>query len=158
MTAHELLTELRSKGVEIKASSEDRLVIDAPKGTITEELRAALTGNKADLLTILKAEQVQKGAEAVSHSEARSVRVPERSRVVGMESLATAANSLEANVSPPAVSAQADSAVSEEIVRLDCRSGRRQTAGLRHGDLFGGAEFDRSTAGEDGPMHVDCAG
>ena len=35
MTAHELLTELRSKGVEIKASSEDRLVIDAPKGTIT---------------------------------------------------------------------------------------------------------------------------
>ena len=28
MTAHELLTELRSKGVEIKASSEDRLVID----------------------------------------------------------------------------------------------------------------------------------
>ena len=90
MTAHELLTELRSKGVEIKASSEDRLVIDAPKGTITEELRAALTGNKADLLTILKAEQVQKGAEAVSHSEARSVRVPERSPVDGMESLAPA--------------------------------------------------------------------
>jgi len=93
MTAHELLTELRSKGVEIKASSEDRLVIDAPKGTITEELRAALTGNKADLLTILKAEQVQKGAEAVSHSEARSVRVPERSPVGGMESPATAAPS-----------------------------------------------------------------
>src|SRR2546430_6434758 len=105
MTAHELLTELRTKGVEIKASSEDRLVIDAPKGTITEELRAALSGNKADLLTILKAEQVQKGAKAfVSQPEVQSVRVPERSRVVGMESLATAANSLQANVSPPAVS------------------------------------------------------
>src|SRR2546430_17010925 len=95
MTAHELLTELRTKGVEIKASSEDRLVIDAPKGTITEELRAALSGSKADLLTILKAEQVQKGAKpSVSQPEVQSVRVPERSRVVGMESLATAANSL----------------------------------------------------------------
>src|SRR5213075_80167 len=77
MTAHELLTELRTKGVEIKASSEDRLVIDAPKGTITEELRAALSGSKADLLTILKAEGVQKGAKAsVSQPAVQNVRAP----------------------------------------------------------------------------------
>src|SRR5207302_662319 len=130
MTDHELLTELRLKGVEIKASSEDRLVIDAPKGTITEELRAALTGNKADLLTILKAEQVQKGAEAVSHSEARSVRVPERSPVGEMESPATVAPSLPsvpASVSQPAVNAQPASAVCEVIARLE-EEKRRQIA------------------------------
>src|SRR2546429_2040459 len=124
MTAHELLTELRLKGVEIKASSEDRLVIDAPKGTITEELRAALTGNKADLLTILKAEQVQKGAEAVSQPEVRSVRVPERSPVGEIKSLATAAVSLAsvpASVSQPVVSGQPASAVSEEIDRKSTR-------------------------------------
>src|SRR5438270_2436156 len=129
MTAHELLTELRSKGVEIKASSEDRLVIDAPKGTITEELRTALTGNKADLLTILKAEQVQ-GAEAVSQPEVRSVRVPEQSPVGGMESLATAAPSLPsvpASVSQPAVTPQPASAVSEEIARLEAELTRLQT-------------------------------
>src|ERR1041384_2332052 len=102
MTAHELLTELRSKGVEIKASSEDRLVIDAPKGTITEELRAALSGNKADLLTILKAEQVQEAA-SVSKPEVQSVRVPERSPLVGMESPGTFP-SVQAKVPQPAVS------------------------------------------------------
>src|SRR5438093_394577 len=119
MTAHELLTELRSKGVEIKASSEDRLVIDAPKGTITEDLRAALSGNKAALLTILKAEQVQKDAEAtLAQREMQSVRVSERHPVVGMESLATAAPSVSANVFKPAASAQPASAVSEEIARL----------------------------------------
>ena len=130
MTAHELLTELRSKGVEIKASSEDRLVIDAPKGTITEELRAALSGNKADLLTILKAEQVQKGAEAVSPPEVRNLRVPERSPVDGMESLASAAPSLpsvQASVSQPAVNGQPASAVSEEIARLEAELTRLQT-------------------------------
>jgi hypothetical protein len=64
MTAHELLSQLRAKGVEIKASGEDRLVIDAPKGTITEELRAALAGSKAELLKILKTEQMQASSPA----------------------------------------------------------------------------------------------
>jgi hypothetical protein len=57
MTAHELLNELREKGVEVKTSGDDRLVIDAPRGTITQELRSALAANKAELLQILKAEQ-----------------------------------------------------------------------------------------------------
>src|SRR4030088_2183725 len=57
MTAHDLLSQLRQKGVEVKTSGDDRLVIDAPKGTVTEELRSALSANKAELLRILKAEQ-----------------------------------------------------------------------------------------------------
>ncbi len=58
MTAHDLLAQLREKGVEVKTSGDDRLVIDAPRGTITEELRSALSAHKAELLQILKAEQV----------------------------------------------------------------------------------------------------
>ena len=42
MTAHDLLLQLRAKGVEVRTSGDDRLVIDAPKGTITEDLRSAL--------------------------------------------------------------------------------------------------------------------
>lgn len=128
MTAHELLTELRSKGVEIKASSEDRLVIDAPKGTITEELRAALTGNKADLLTILKAERVPETAEApLPQPGVPSVRAPERPALVGKESLATATPSVPAKISQPAVSVPPASAASEEIARLEAELARLQT-------------------------------
>ena len=54
MTARELITELRDKGVEVKSSG-DRLLIDAPKGTITPELRVALSEHKAELLRILNA-------------------------------------------------------------------------------------------------------
>src|SRR5436190_17440151 len=64
MTAHELLTQLREKGVEVKTSGDDRLVIDAPKGTITEELRGALSANKAELLQMLKAEQTARAQAA----------------------------------------------------------------------------------------------
>lgn len=64
MTAHELLSQLRAKGVELNISGGDRLVIDAPKGTITEELRAALSDNKAELLQILNAEQDAPAAAA----------------------------------------------------------------------------------------------
>jgi colicin import membrane protein len=57
MTARNLLSELRQKGVEIRASGDDRLVIDAPKGAITPELRSALAAHKGELLQILKSEQ-----------------------------------------------------------------------------------------------------
>ncbi len=57
MTARNLLSELREKGVELKPSGDDRLVIDAPKGAITPELRSALAAHKAELLQILKSEQ-----------------------------------------------------------------------------------------------------
>src|SRR5713226_8334186 len=57
MTARNLLSVLREKGVEVKASGDDRLVIDAPKGAITPELRSALAAHKVELLQILKSEQ-----------------------------------------------------------------------------------------------------
>jgi hypothetical protein len=79
MTAHELLALLREKGVELKTAGDDRLVIDAPKGTITEELREALSANKADLLQILKTEQTVK-AETVSNEVAESKPAPQVSK------------------------------------------------------------------------------
>src|SRR2546423_1180387 len=68
MTAHELLSQLRAKGVQVKTSGDDRLVIDAPRGTVNEELRAALAANKAELLQILKNENIE--AAALSRAEA----------------------------------------------------------------------------------------
>ena len=88
MTAHELLSQLRAKGVELKTSGDDRLIIDAPKGTITEELRNALSANKADLIHILKTEQEQNQQSAADnridapppttavHAEGSRARVP----------------------------------------------------------------------------------
>ena len=64
MTAHELLSQLRAKSVELKTFGGDRLVIDAPKGTVTEELRAALSSHKAELLQILNAEATEAAAPA----------------------------------------------------------------------------------------------
>src|SRR5881409_1011096 len=58
MTAGNLLTLLREQGVEIRTSGDNRLVIDAPKGTITPQLREELAANKADLLRILHSEQL----------------------------------------------------------------------------------------------------
>src|SRR6185295_513069 len=52
MTANELIAQLQEKGVDLKSSG-DRLVIDAPKGTITPEVRNALAEHKAELLVIL---------------------------------------------------------------------------------------------------------
>jgi hypothetical protein len=64
MTAHDLLSQLRQKGVEVKTSGDDRLVIDAPRGTINEGLRSALSAHKAELLQILKAEASGNKSEA----------------------------------------------------------------------------------------------
>jgi len=58
MTAHELLSQLRAKGVQVSASGDGRLVIDAPKGTITEDLRSSLGAHKAELLEMLKTQNV----------------------------------------------------------------------------------------------------
>lgn len=53
MNAAQLLTELKGRGVMLEAKG-DRLVIDAPKGTVTPELREVLAERKAELLTLLK--------------------------------------------------------------------------------------------------------
>src|SRR5258706_12844271 len=70
MTAHDLLLQLRARGVEVKTSGDDRLVIDAPKGTVTEELRSALSIHKAEILQILKREQAGPAESAVSAAPA----------------------------------------------------------------------------------------
>src|SRR5436190_6431739 len=57
MTAHDLLSQLRARGVDIRTSGDDRLVIDAPRGTVTDELRTALSANKAGLIQLLKDEE-----------------------------------------------------------------------------------------------------
>src|SRR5213595_3303032 len=62
MTAHELLSQLRARGVQVKTSGDNRLVIDAPRGTVNEELRSALAANKAELLQILGHENLAKAA------------------------------------------------------------------------------------------------
>lgn len=59
MTARELLSQLREKGVELSTAGGDRLVIDAPKGTITPELRSALAENKSELIKILSAPPIE---------------------------------------------------------------------------------------------------
>jgi len=61
MSARELLVQLREKGVDVKANG-DRLVIDAPRGAITPDLREALTANKAELLQILNAPPMERAA------------------------------------------------------------------------------------------------
>src|SRR5688572_16777740 len=61
MSARELLLQLREKGVDVKANG-DRLVIDAPRGAITPDLRDALTANKAELLQILNAPPIERAA------------------------------------------------------------------------------------------------
>ena len=52
MNASALLTDLRSRGISLSVSGE-RLSIDAPKGTVTPDLLAALVEHKADLIRLL---------------------------------------------------------------------------------------------------------
>lgn len=52
MSARALLEDLRRRGVNLEADGEG-LRVDAPAGTLTDELRAALTENKARLLRLL---------------------------------------------------------------------------------------------------------
>src|SRR5882724_4742818 len=103
MTAHELLSQLRSRGVEVKTSGDDRLVIDAPRGTVNEELRAALSANKAGLLQILKDENME--AEAPASAEATA---PEPAPLPV----------LEAPAPPPHVDDQIAASTAEEIGQL----------------------------------------
>src|SRR5258706_12326706 len=69
MTAHDLLSEPRGKGVEVRTSGDGRLEIDAPKGTIAEDLKSALSAHKAELLRILKAEQTKPTEDVVSEKQ-----------------------------------------------------------------------------------------
>jgi len=55
MSAHALLTEIRNAGIIVEARGE-RLHVEAKPGTLTDELRARLAANKADLLHALHAQ------------------------------------------------------------------------------------------------------
>ena len=52
MAVKSLLGELRSKGVKIKVN-DDRLTLDAPKGTLDDGLVAQIREHKAELLALL---------------------------------------------------------------------------------------------------------
>lgn len=68
MSAYNLLSELRQAGVVVKASGTDRLVVDAPKGALTPEMRAALAEHKKELLAILSVTGDQPAPEAAQSS------------------------------------------------------------------------------------------
>ncbi len=56
MKASALLEDLRRRDVTLEADG-DRLLVDAPAGTMTDDLRAALVENKEDLLELLARER-----------------------------------------------------------------------------------------------------
>ena len=52
MNADLLLTDLLARGVRITAAGE-RLIVDAPKGVVTDELRQSIADHKLELLALL---------------------------------------------------------------------------------------------------------
>ena len=56
MNAHALLEDLRSRDVQLDTDGE-RLIVDAPACTVTEEIRTALVDLKPKLLMLLEWEQ-----------------------------------------------------------------------------------------------------
>jgi hypothetical protein len=52
MNASTLLADLHRRGIKLSVSGE-RLSIDAPKGSVTPDLRSALTEHKPDLIRLL---------------------------------------------------------------------------------------------------------
>jgi hypothetical protein len=117
MTAHELLSELRAKGVEVSSSGDGRLVIDAPKGTITEDLRSSLGAHKAELLQIL-----EKRTNVEPH---RRQRLSDPNAAAGGCGYARVAPVPAAQATPPPPKSNEDHAVvasvAEEIRQLERR-------------------------------------
>ena len=54
MTGEVLLEQLRDRDIRLSANG-DRLVIDAPRGALTEQFRRSLQEHKAELLAIVTA-------------------------------------------------------------------------------------------------------
>ncbi len=63
MNLHSLLTDLSHKGVKLSAN-EDSLLVDAPKGVLTPEVRSSLAEYKAEILLLLNQSDI--GASAAS--------------------------------------------------------------------------------------------
>lgn len=130
MTAHDLLSQLRQKGVEVNTSGDNRLVIDAPKGTITEELRSALAAHKVEILQILKAEQAVKESAAPVAKAPQSVPVePEAPKTVAVAPTGPKVGEIPlAEPSPhQAEEAQVAASTADEITQLEAELMRLRT-------------------------------
>ncbi|PYS45217.1 MAG: hypothetical protein DMF71_00800 [Acidobacteria bacterium] len=136
MTASGLLSQLRESGVEIKISGDDRLVIDAPRGAITPELRSALASHKPELLQILKAEQT--GAPAVNQESNE----PGAAVIEQIKTPAAAEVQVEETQTP--------SAGSEEIRQLEAELLR-----LRTEEAARRAEVEAERAAAEKALHVE---
>lgn len=117
MSARELLVQLREKGVEVKAQG-DRLVIDAPKGLITRDLREALSANKAEILQILTAPPIERTPPRPAPVAAQEPVAPPKTAAVQLE----ASRAREPQPTSPHVSS-----VVEEINQLEAELARLRT-------------------------------
>ena len=155
MTAQNLLSQLREKGVELKTSDGDRLVIDAPKGTITDELRDALKTHKSELLQILKSENAPKPpAVASPEPEPRVADKP----AVAVSSGSHTEKQVATPTQPPRVAAPAPqteaeiaaSSRAEEIAQLEAEMLRLRTEEeARH------AEFETAHLASENALRVE---
>src|SRR5215510_11865907 len=161
MTPRELLVQLREKGVELRSNG-DRLIIDAPKGAITPDLRDALAANKAALLQILNTPlpgkkfsppSIEKptAPEPVAPTPAQTV-APPRSQTV-----APPTPSAVPVVPPTAPPAQpkvevprATLAVAAEISQLEAELAR-----LRHEEEARRAEFETARLAAEHGFHQE---
>ena len=155
MTAQNLLSQLREKGVELKTSDGDRLVIDAPKGTITDELRDALKTHKSELLQILKSENAPK-PPAVASPEPKP-RVADKP-AVAVSSGSHTEKQIATPTQPPKVAAPAPqteaeiaaSSMAEEIAQLEAELLRLRTEEeARH------AEFETAHLASENALRVE---
>ena len=124
MTAHDLLFQLREKGVEVRTSGDDRLIIDAPKGTITEDVRSELAAHKPELIQILKAEQAGIG------SDTQVAEAPEAPELVSMVQAVAMANDPLASQAPsaPQTKDELDAAgTADKIAELEAELMRLRT-------------------------------
>ena len=96
-----MLSELRQAGVVVKASGTDRLVVDAPRGALTPDLRTALATHKKELLAILMVTE-QKAATEVGLAHEPSVL--ETLSVAPYEAITPAPPSFQSSIQSPAPS------------------------------------------------------
>src|SRR5882672_6977879 len=82
MTVESLMQTCAELGIKLtlKSDDNDRLLVDAPKGTLTAALREALTANKPDLIAYLKEQATRrpKAPTAEHDSEVTESRTPAR--------------------------------------------------------------------------------
>lgn len=71
-TATSLVASLRASGISIWAENR-RLLVEAPQGTITPEIRSQLTKCKGELISTLEFEEKHRGKDPVTVEASREV-------------------------------------------------------------------------------------